>query len=327
MGMNPAETLQPDETHAILSGALRELEGAGARLEGWTADNTFTPFGKRRVVRYELEARLAGGPDVRRYRWVGKFYDRDDDARRVATVLRELGSNGQVESCLAVPSVLAYHAPRRLLLLTYESGESMTTAMAQDTQKIFAAIGRTLATLHALPIAPTRTIFPNAVLEDVRPRVRDLCERFPSEAGSLESAIDALERDAPPFPSAPSFVHGDFGPANLLWRAGHVVVLDFDKCALGDPACDLGNLFAQLFRTTIKRPEILRDFPSERATVLQSYIRWSPIDSDLDSRIAWYERVTLLRKIHGLLFSKSRDPHPEAVRQRQAEAVQLLRME
>src|SRR5437773_4404884 len=26
MGMNPAGTLQPDETHAVLSGALRELE-------------------------------------------------------------------------------------------------------------------------------------------------------------------------------------------------------------------------------------------------------------------------------------------------------------
>jgi len=328
MGMNPAGTLQPDETHAVLSGALRELEGVGARLEGWTADDTFTRFGKRRVVRYELEARLAGGPHICRYKWVGKFYDRDEDARRVATVLRELGeSNAHAEFGLAVPSVLAYHAPRRLLLLTYESGESMTTAMAHDTQTILAAIGRALATLHSLPIAPTRTLFPNTVLEDIRPRVRDLCERFPSEASSLESALDALERDAPPFPSAPSFVHGDFGPANLLWRAGHVVVLDFDKCALGDPACDLGNLFAQLFRTTIKRPEILRDFPSARATVLQSYIRWSPIDSDLDSRIAWYERVTLLRKIHGLLFSKSRDPHPEAVRQRQAEAVQLLRME
>src|SRR5207237_7256174 len=126
------------------------------------------------------------------------------------------------ESCLAVPSVLAYHAPRRLLLLTYESGESMTTAMAQDTQKIFAAIGRTLATLHALPIAPTRTIFPNAVLEDVRPRVRDLCERFPSDACTLANAIDYHDSVAPTFPSAPSFVHGHFGPANLLWRAGHV---------------------------------------------------------------------------------------------------------
>ena len=326
--MNPAEALQPDETKAVLSGALRELEGVGARLEGWTADDTFTSFGKRRVVRYELEARLAGGPRVHRYRWVGKFYDRDEDARRVATVLRELGElNGKAESCLAVPSVLAYHAPRRLLLLTYESGESMTTAMAQDTAMILAAIGRAVATLHSLPIAPTRTIFPNAVLEDIRPRVRHLCERFPSETASLESALEALERDAPPFPSAPSFVHGDFGPANLLWREGRVVVLDFDKCALGDPACDLGNLFAQLFRTTIKRPEILRDFPAARATVLRSYIRWSPTDPDLDSRVAWYERATLLRKIHGLLFSKNRDQHPDAVRQRQAEAVQLLRME
>jgi len=130
----------------------------------------------------------------------------------------------------------------------------------------------------------------------------------------------------PFLPSAPAFVHGDFGPANLLWRKGHVVVLDFDKCALGDPAADLGNLFAQLFRTTIKRPEILRDFASARATVLESYSRWSPADSRLDSRVAWYERATLLRKIHGLLFSKSRDQHPEAVRQRQAEAVQLMRM-
>src|SRR6059058_869071 len=319
---------QPEETQAILTGALRELEGIDTRLETWTADDHFTQFGKRLVVRYDLEARLAAAPNVRRYHWLGKFYDRDEDARRVASVLRELASfDGHAQSGLAVPSVLAYHAPRRLLLLTYESGESMTTAMAHDTQTILAAIGRALATLHSLPIAPTRTLFPNTVLEDIRPRVRDLCERFPSEASSLESALDALERDAPPFPSAPSFVHGDFGPANLLWRAGHVVVLDFDKCALGDPACDLGNLFAQLFRTTIKRPEILRDFPSARASVLRSYIHWSPPNSDLDSRIAWYERATLLRKIHGLLFSKSRDQHPDAVRQRQAEAVQLLGME
>jgi len=318
---------QPEETQAILTGALRELEGIDTRLETWTADDQFTQFGKRLVVRYDLEARLAAAPNVRRYHWLGKFYDRDEDARRVASVLRELASfDGHAQSGLAFPSVLAYHAPRRLLLLTYESGESMTTAMAQDTEAILAAIGRALATLHSLPIAPTRILSPDAVLEDIRPRVRDLCDRFPSEAESLGSAFAALERDMPFLPSAPAFVHGDFGPANLLWRKGHVVVLDFDKCALGDPAADLGNLFAQLFRTTIKRPEILRDFASARATVLESYSRWSPADSRLDSRVAWYERATLLRKIHGLLFSKSRDQHPEAVRQRQAEAVQLMRM-
>src|SRR5207245_9893478 len=116
MGMKPAESLQPDETHAVLSGALRELEGVDARLEGWAADDTFTSFGKRRVVRYELEARLAGTPQVRRYRWLGKFYDRDEDARRVATVLRELGaSNGSPGVRRTLPRLLPYHAPRRCL--------------------------------------------------------------------------------------------------------------------------------------------------------------------------------------------------------------------
>src|SRR5438093_1571925 len=214
---------QPEATQALLTGALRELEGIDTRLETWTADDHFTQFGKRRVIRYDLEARLAAAPNVRRYHWLGKFYDRDEDARRVASVLRELASfDGHAQSGLAFPSVLAYHAPRRLLLLTYESGESMTTAMAQDTEAILAAIGRALATLHSLPIAPTRILSPDAVLG--------------------------------------------------------------------------------------------------------SYARWSPADSRLESRVAWYERATLLRKIHGLLFSKSRDQHPEAVRQRQAEAVQLMRM-
>src|SRR5437870_12353323 len=120
MGMNPAESVRPDETQAVLSGALRELEGVDARLEGWAADDTFTRFGKRRVVRYELEARLARTPHVRRYRWLGKFYDRDEDARRVATVLREMAAyNSSAGFGFAARRSPAYHASRCLLLFAY----------------------------------------------------------------------------------------------------------------------------------------------------------------------------------------------------------------
>src|SRR5438046_9359754 len=83
---------QPEETQALLTGALRELEGIDTRLETWTADDHFTQFGKRRVVRYDLEARLAAAPDVRRYHWLGKFYDRAGAARRLASRLRQLTS-------------------------------------------------------------------------------------------------------------------------------------------------------------------------------------------------------------------------------------------
>jgi Ser/Thr protein kinase RdoA (MazF antagonist) len=258
---------------------------------------------------------------------LGKFYDRDEDARRVAHVLKALGaSKSGPRLGITVPSVLAYHAPRRLLLLSYEPGESLTSAIGQDRDVILTAVGRALATLHALPVSLKRTRSPQDVLCDLQPRIADLCARFPSEQKSLRRAFRALVRDAPIFPGGPIFVHGDFGPANLLWRAGHVVVLDFDKCAMGDPASDLGNLFAQLFRMSIKKPEKLPDFTGARQSVLEAYERWSPADLDLEHRVAWYERATLLRKIHGLLFSKNRSQEPEAVHQRQAEAVQLLRL-
>src|SRR5947208_2057632 len=103
------------QTQDVLTAALAALHGGDARLERWTANDGFTAYGKRRVVRYELEARV-GGAAPRRYEWLAKFYDHDDDARRVAGVLRQLGA--AAAGGPAVPGVVAYHAPERLLLLT-----------------------------------------------------------------------------------------------------------------------------------------------------------------------------------------------------------------
>ena len=47
-------------------------------------------------------------------------------------------------------------------------------------------------------------------------------------------------------------------------------------------------------------------------------------DPGLPARTAWYERATLLRKIHSLLTDTTRHPEPEALRRRQGEAVRLL---
>src|SRR5207245_4306417 len=108
--------------------------------------------GNQRVVRYDVHARTAPGGDVVSYQWVRKFYEDDGAGRRVAAVLRELaggdcGARGQ----LAVPRVLAYEAPRRLLLLTYEAGESVVSAIAHQHEPVVPAIGRALAALHGAP--------------------------------------------------------------------------------------------------------------------------------------------------------------------------------
>jgi aminoglycoside phosphotransferase (APT) family kinase protein len=327
--MNPmAPMLTSEETRAFLSSALQTEDGAGARLGGWTLDDRFTEYGKRRVVRYDLEFQTTEGSEPRRHLWVGKFYDRDEDAREVASVLRALETPaGGAPGSLAVPRVLAYDEAHHLLLCTYEPGESVGSAIARDTQEILEAMARALATLHRSSIRPTGVVSPGDFLDGLKPKIEDLCDRFPSEASSLRRAYASLETDVPALPATLTFVHGDFGPANLLWRNGQIVVLDFDKAASGDPASDLGNLLAQLFRMSIRKPEKLQDFPSARTKILETYQRSTPPDAGLDQRVAWYERTTLLRKIHGLAFRTSRHGDADDTERRRADAFRLLKGE
>src|SRR5213078_247267 len=305
----------------VLSAALRLMRGPDASLEDWSAQ-PLTKHGKQRVVRYDLRARAASGAVA--YQWVGKLYEDDGAARRVATVLRQLaasdcGARGE----MALPSVVAYDASRRLLLLTYEAGESVVSAIAHQHGPVVPAIGRALAALHGAPVSLDAITSPAGGLADVRRRVADLCARFPGEAGVLRDTLARLEHAAPPAPAAPSFLHGDFGTANLLWRPGCLVVLDFDRCTRGDPALDLGYLLTQLRRVTLRKPGKLPEFASLSSAILAEYQRWSAPDAALASRVAWYEQVTLVGKIHVLTFDLAR--HPEAGAERQVEAVELLR--
>jgi len=323
--MNPLPfMLRPDETLAALSAALRQVHGPDARLEGWTA-HPFLKRGKRRTARYDLVARSGEELQVSHYQWVGKFYERNDDARKVATVLRELaGIDCGASGGFVVPSVLACSAPNGLLLLTYESGDTITKAILRDGPGVLAAIGRALAALHAAPVTPDGIASPAAVFGEVRPCIADLCARFPAKAAVLRRLLIRLESQTPAATATLSFLHGDLGPSQLLWQHGRVVFLDFDKCTRGDPALDLGNLLTQLHRLTLRKPGKLPDFTSLRRAILDAYQRWSSHDPGLAARVAWYEQVVLMRKIHALEFDRTRHPEAEAIRQRQAEAVRLL---
>src|SRR5437899_6295785 len=325
--MNPITTLEPDDTRAVLKGVLRQVCGTDANLERLTSDARFTEQGKQRVVRYDLEARVAGLPYIQRYQWVGKYYERGEDALRVAAVLRDIGaSEGSRGAGLAVPTVLAYHAPLHLLLLTYESGESVSSAIARDTGAVLAAMGGALAALHSMPVYTPAITSPETLLADLGPRLEDLSAWRPCEAPGLRRAFAQIMDEAPRLPLHLSFVHGDFGPANLLWRGGgEIVVLDFDKCARGDPALDLGNLLVQLRRITIRKPWKLSDFGSVRRALLDAYRGRSNSDQTWENRVAWYERAIILRKAHRLLREVG-NKDPDGSVQRSDESDQLMRL-
>jgi aminoglycoside phosphotransferase (APT) family kinase protein len=326
--MNPSPTApNPRETEAALSAVLREVHGPDARLEDWTVSPAFKR-GKGRTRCYGFAFR-AGSSQLRHHRWVGKFYERDDVARRDAWLLDRLAeSDCGPRRRFVVPRVVGYYEPSRLLFLTHEGGESVVAAITQDPGWTLSAMGRALAALHAAPVAPDTITSTEGLLARLRQEIGDLAARFPDETPSLFRILIELERQAPSEPSPPRLLHGALGPAQLLWRRGDVVFLDFDGWTGGDPALDLGSLLAQLRRLTLRKPAKIPDFASLRRGILDAYESASPHDPGLDRRVEWYERVRLVRKLHYLALDGAldgaRQTEANATPRRHAEAIRLL---
>src|SRR6266571_1849097 len=94
-----------------------------------------TRHGRRRVVHFELDACLPSRSDSQRLDWVGKFYDGDVEARRVAGLLERLARcDGSRQGAFVVPTLLGYYAPRYLVLMSYETGEEVTPALARSEE-------------------------------------------------------------------------------------------------------------------------------------------------------------------------------------------------
>src|SRR6185295_9158093 len=101
--------------------------------------------------------------------------------------------------------------------------QSVTSALGPHNRLVLRAIGRALSALHATPAGlESRVTTAADVLEDLRPRLADLGARFPGEAQALRQAQAQLEQKIPREPEAPSLLHGDFGPAQLLWQSGRL---------------------------------------------------------------------------------------------------------
>ena len=321
----PVSVAQSREMPEVLATTLRALHGADARLLGWTAE-PLTKRGRGRVVRCDVAARVSGVPGPERHSWVAKFFDSEVEAQRAATVLRALEVDAERDrETVVFPRVLACDAERRVVVLTLEAGESLTAAIARAPELVLPAIGTALAALHAAPITTDTTTSPGDLLKDLGPRVAALGRWLPHAAARVWDELAALGRDAPAAPAATSFLHGDLGPVQLLWSAGRVVMLDFDRCTLGDVALDLGGFLTQLRRLTLRKPGKLPAFTTMRSVILDAYARCTLPDPGLDGRVTWYERIVLLRKVHQLTFDTTRHPEVEAISRRQSEARDLLK--
>lgn len=215
------------------------------RLETLSCRTTLAD-GPRRVVRCAPPGGGGGHPAV-----VAKFY-RDGDGAPSARTLEVIHAalERSASPFLGVPRVLGYDPRRRVLLQEHVPGVRLDALLAgPDASTALYRAGRALAALHGLAAAvgPARRLRDH--LDDLfRPHPTRVGEESPALAARLPAVLDALlaaesrwrprPRDVP--------IHRDVHARQLFLDGERVWLVDWDLCARGDGALDLGNFAAWL---------------------------------------------------------------------------------
>jgi aminoglycoside phosphotransferase (APT) family kinase protein len=99
---------------------------------------------------------------------------------------------------------------------------------------------RLLASLHDCDARPTRRRSAERIVRSIRRKGERVARLAPRYADHFCAVTEALEEHRPSDGElAPS--HGDFGPRNLLLIGDRLVLLDWDRLQLADPARDLAS--------------------------------------------------------------------------------------
>jgi aminoglycoside phosphotransferase (APT) family kinase protein len=110
-----------------------------------------------------------------------------------------------------------------------------------------ARAGAALRRFHALPVSVAASFGHEAVLERLTAAADEFPRLLPDERAridALSAALDAELRATDPGP--PRLIHGDFHGDNLLVDGERLALIDFEDCAMGEPAEDFALNWAQL---------------------------------------------------------------------------------
>lgn len=208
--------------------------------------------GLRSVVRYQF----TGVPDSTEVSQnldvVGKFYtdpvEGDHCYRSMASLAALL--YGLRDAVLAIPYPLFYDDCARFLALEWVKYRPFPRLVAGSRARACLRLaGWALADLHGLPLALGEAKRLNAhFAELITPHPLVLAERLPKFGPRISALLEELLRweadGSRHWKAAP--IHRDFHLRQLFFGARRVWLIDWDQCALGDPALDVGNFLVYL---------------------------------------------------------------------------------
>src|SRR5438132_1571120 len=123
-------------------------------------------------------------------------------------------------------------------------------APRQAVTRALARAGAALHALHHLPQAVAGPLPRYDFAAEIREVERDSAHvpaLLPSVGAAIRAILDRAQELHERLPQEPpTFTHRDFKCEHLLVTPGGLTLIDFDRCALADPAFDVGKFLADL---------------------------------------------------------------------------------
>ena len=230
-------------------------EAAGLDVEGLdgiqcSAELINQKIGNRCTIRYDIGLPDPTG-DLRHIAVIGKHFAKTSRAAKAYRRLEDL--RGHVisdDELLVIPAPLTCLPELGIFLQEYRPGSDLREVLSiNGGERPLSLAGKWLADLHKTPPLPDLKLKSiERELKKTKRRIKKLAREFSNGKGSrlrqLEGTVRVMAEIVPNSP--PTMIHRDFYPGNLLWDGTHLVILDFDQLAIGDPAMDVGHMLGQL---------------------------------------------------------------------------------
>ncbi len=219
---------------------------------------------------------------------VGKFCTDDNSGENYFHALKTLSK--QKFSSLEILPPIAYDARHRLLLLPVARGVPChgMESLSNDNHRL-QRIGLALRELHDSQVAlGALKTMDHHLKELVKPTPTELAAAFPEYSSVIESTLEEIKVQEGRWGRlAPVPLHRDYQLRQLFDDGKHITVIDWDLCAQGDPAFDVGYFTAYL-KTHYS--------PSEAALGISAFLAGYKPSQDLLGRIPTYEHFNFLRR-------------------------------
>ncbi|HEX2235456.1 MAG TPA: aminoglycoside phosphotransferase family protein [Actinomycetota bacterium] len=319
-----AACFEPGRLGLALRGALAERAGDADVVRCRVVPVRYRP-GRRCTLRLDLTVRRGRSGRAAGRRFYAKLYHDAAKAAAVFSEMRALGADPGLRAAGTSVAEAVALVPELAMVVQEPLPGTPLDALLRPSRAAGPALtggveraARALASLHSGGATSARRRPPEEALEKLDARARRIGEVAPSLGAEMAAAVRALAAGVPRDGSPHVLVHGDCKPSQFLLAPGGTGILDFDHCAMADPASDVGTFVASLRQADVRRS--LRSAPRPPTPLrplegrfLRAYLDAAPSSDAVLERAGWYVAAALLRKAQRSFARSLVSPLPGAL--------------